>query len=112
MKNLLLSASFLFGSWVVFGQQTSNESIMMRVAAHKVNCHTTSSNVCFQVQKGASIGTDFWEPLQQDLKNFQYEEGYQYDVSVKISSTMPDSQGKRNVVYEVIKVNDKKKVTE
>lgn len=109
MKHLLLVIAVLFGSAWSMAQQTASELIGMRVAPNKTKCTTHASGFCYQVQKGASIGTDFWEPLSQEIKNFNYEEGYTFDLSVKITSTTPDAAGNRTVVYEVVKVNDKKK---
>ena len=62
----------------------AGEVIKMRVQGHRVACQLGGAQLCFSVQKGASIGMDFWEVLQQPIEGFTYEEGYTYDLIVKI----------------------------
>lgn len=63
---------------------TGAEVIKMRVDSEKVACGDDSNKTCFRVQKGASIGMDFWETLQQPIEGFNFEEGYVYDLVVQI----------------------------
>lgn len=62
----------------------AGETIKMRVQGHRVACQPDGAQLCFSVQKGATIGMDSWEVLQQPVEGFTYEEGYTYDLIVKI----------------------------
>lgn len=64
----------------------SGETIKMRVDGQLVNCsgNAQETKKCYSVQKGASIGMDSWEVLQQDIEGFHFEAGYTYDLIVKI----------------------------
>jgi hypothetical protein len=62
----------------------AGEVIKMRVQGHRVACQPNGEEHCFSVQKGATIGMDTWEVLQQPIEGFTYEEGYTYDLIVKV----------------------------
>jgi len=64
-----------------------SEVIKMRVNSAKVACDGYNGNtMCFEVQKGASIGTGNWEVLREPIDGFNYEPGYVYDITVKVES--------------------------
>lgn len=64
----------------------SGEMIKMRVGGQLVNCSENAQETkkCYSVQKGATIGMDSWEVLQQEIEGFHFEAGYTYDLIVKI----------------------------
>lgn len=74
----------------VSGQTTyssADEVLKMRVQGHQTDCNPAieNSGKCFLVQKGASIGKADWEVLQQEIEGFDFEEGYTYDIIVKVT---------------------------
>lgn len=92
---LLIISSFItpsFGAHTTVSEKVSVETssatgfevIKMRVDSQKVACGDDSNKTCFRVQKEASIGMDFWEILQQPIEGFNFEEGYVYDLVVRI----------------------------
>lgn len=88
----------------------SSEMITMRVQAHKVACDGFSADkTCFMVQKGASIGTDFWEVLPEPVDGFNFEEGYTYDLSIRITLRENPADNQSRFIYELVKVISKKK---
>jgi len=85
------------------------EIINMRILS-QVDCDGTDGNTkCYMVQKGASIGKDFSEMLPQPIEGFRYEEGYTYDVTVKIDVT-PASDGTSTFKYTLVNVLSKVKI--
>lgn len=62
----------------------AGEVTKMRVQGHRVACQPGGDASCFSVQKGATIGMGTWEVLQQPIEGFTYEEGYTYDLIVKV----------------------------
>lgn len=87
-----------------------SEMITMRIQAHKVSCQGFEGNkTCYTVQKGASIGTDFWETLEEPIDGFNFEEGFIYDVTVKIELRATPSENQSRFHYTLVKVVSKKK---
>jgi hypothetical protein len=57
----------------------------MRINSSTAECNGyNGATQCFMVQKGASIGMDHWEMLREPIEGLNYEEGFVYDVTVKI----------------------------
>jgi len=88
----------------------SGEVIKMRVNAHKVDCHPEAdiTPLCYSVQKGATIGMDHWETLQQSIEGFNFEEGYIYDMIVKID-VLQDKTGPDRFKYTLVEIISKTK---
>lgn len=80
------------------------EMIKMRVQGHRVACQPNGEKQCFSVQKGATIGMDTWEVLQQPIEGFTYEEGYTYDLIVKVEILQgkTGSERFRHTLVEII----------
>jgi hypothetical protein len=87
-----------------------SEMISMRIQPKKVACDGYEGhNTCFVVQKGASIGTDFWETLPVPIDGFNFEEGYMYDVTIKIQLREEHNEDQSRFQYTLINVLSKKK---
>ncbi len=88
---------------------TAGEVIKMRVQGHRVSCQPGGEAHCFSVQKGASIGKENWEVLQQPIEGFTFEEGFTYDLIVKID-IQQDQTGparfKHTLVEIISKINE------
>jgi hypothetical protein len=107
----LTTASFAGNGLPRFGCVISSELITMRIQAHKVSCDGFSADkMCFMVQKGASIGTDFWEELPEPIDGFSFEDGYTYDLSIRITMRENPAENESKFKYELVKVISKKKV--
>jgi hypothetical protein len=87
-------------------KSAGSEVIKMRVNSAKVQCEGYNGNtLCFEVQKGAAIGTDNWEVLREPIEGFSYEEGYIYDVTVKIESVenpQPNQPRHKNIIMDIM----------
>jgi hypothetical protein len=85
---LLLATVFVFANVRQVDPASATEGseiIKMRVNSSKVQCEGYNGNtLCYEVQKGASIGTDNWEALREPIEGLNYEAGYIYDITVKI----------------------------
>lgn len=88
----------------------SGEVIKMRVNAHRVDCHPEAdvTPLCYSVQKGASIGKENWETLQQSIEGFNFEEGYIYDMIVKVD-VLQDKTGPDRFRYTLVEIISKTK---
>ncbi|MGV3610665.1 MAG: DUF4377 domain-containing protein [Fluviicola sp.] len=84
----------------------AGEVIKMRVNAHKVDCQPNASASCYSVQKGASIGMDNWETLQQSIEGFTFEEGYTYDLIVRID-VQAGKTGSEKFKYTLVEIISK-----
>lgn len=88
----------------------AGEVIKMRVNAHMVDCHPEAdlTPLCYSVQKGASIGMENWETLQQSIEGFSFEEGYTYDLIVRID-VQPGKTGSDKFKYTLVEIISKVK---
>ena len=85
-----------------------SEQTTMKVQGSRIPCQGTDGNtMCYQVQKGSSVGTDFWEILPEPISGFTYEEGYTYLLNVKITTRENPTEGQSRFVYEVLSVISK-----
>lgn len=88
-----------------------SELITMRIQANKVACDGFEGNkTCFMVQKGASIGTDFWEPLKEPIDGFNFEAGFSYDLQIKIELRENPNADQSQFQYHLVKIISKTKV--
>jgi hypothetical protein len=114
MKTLLSFAFLLltavaFAGEPVFARDTDgSEVIRMRINSSRADCNGYSGNThCFMVQKGASIGMDHWEMLREPIEGLNYEEGFVYDITVKIEEIPNAAPGEQRVKYILVDVISK-----
>ena len=89
--------------------KTLQEVINMRIRG-EVDCEGTAGNTkCLKVQKGASIGKEEWETLPGPIEGFRYEEGYTYDVTVRIDALPDTGDGAAGFRYTLVNVLSKVK---
>ena len=84
----------------------AGEVIKIRVNAHQVNCQPDVEVLCYSVQKGASIGMETWETLQQSIEGFTFEEGYTYDLIVRID-VQQGKTGSEKFKYTLVEIISK-----
>jgi hypothetical protein len=104
----LATTSFTSGTSVSSRSIYSNagEVIKMRVQGHRVDCQPNDTKQCFLVQKGASIGMENWEVLQQSIEGFDFEEGYTYDLIVKVD-VLQDKSGPDRFKHALVQIISK-----
>lgn len=108
---LLVASSFTFETSISEQSvySTAGEVIKMRVQSHQVDCQPNGDSevkLCYSVQKGASIGMENWEILQQPIEGFNFEEGYTYDLIVKID-VLQDKTGSERFKYTLTQIISK-----
>ncbi len=106
-------AAINFTSQAMHSEQSvysaSGEVIKMRVQGHRVSCDPNAdAKLCYSVQKGASIGMENWEVLQQPIEGFNFEEGYTYDMIVKIE-IQQGKTGPERFKYTLVEIISKTK---
>lgn len=108
MKTLLSFAFLLLTVTVSAGNPDSGDAtevIRMRINSSKADCNGYNGNTqCFMVQKGGSIGMDHWEMLREPIEGFDYEEGFVYDITVKIEQIPNAAVGEQRVKYILVDV--------
>lgn len=86
---------------------SAGEVIKMRVQGHRVSCQPDAdAKLCYSVQKGASIGMEHWEVLQQPIEGFDFEEGYTYDLIVKVE-VLQDKTGPDRFKHTLVQIISK-----
>lgn len=82
------------------------ELITMRIKDRQVDCDGFEGmSRCMMVQKGADVGGDMWEVLREPIEGFRYEEGYVYDLNVRmelVPNPDTDHSRYRYVLVEVL----------
>ncbi|MNJ86109.1 hypothetical protein D3C87_35960 [compost metagenome] len=86
----------------------AGEQLKMRVNGHLTPCppRDNEAKKCYLVQKGASIGMENWEVLQQPIEGFDYEEGYVYDLIVKVD-VLQDKTGPDRFKHTLVQIISK-----
>jgi hypothetical protein len=87
----------------------SAELITMRINGRLMDSTVTPPIQCFVVQKGASIGTDNWEQLCEEIDGFHFHEGYQFDISVRVELRSNPTENESRFHYQLIKILSKTK---
>jgi len=104
---LLVFSSSLFAN-TVKPENGGSEQTTMKIQGTRIPCQGTDGNTsCYQVQKGASVGTDFWEILPEPIAGFNFENGFTYLVTVKITTRENPAAGQSRFVYELVSVISK-----
>lgn len=62
---------------------------------------------CMLVQEDDKIGTEDWEYFYQTIQGFDYEEGFIYDLDVKIITIENPPADASSLQYQLIKLIEK-----
>lgn len=78
------------------------------VNKQKVDCQGFLPQLCYQVQEGEELGTD-WEFFYAPIEGFdeQYEEGFIYQIEVEVSEIENAPQDASSLKYKLIKIISK-----
>lgn len=107
-RSLLLSLLFIFfncnPSGFNEGEEYITEEILIRVNSYTETCQGLAEMQCLLIQKGEQIGTEEWEYFYDSIKGFEYEEGYRYDLDVKITQVVNPPADASSLRYELIRL--------
>ena len=92
MKNKLINiANIIFIGLMLFSCKAFKEpsmhagktrkAIEVIIANHRVNCTGVAPQMCYLVKLNEE---DEWQNYYNELEGFEYEEGYEYRVKVKV----------------------------
>lgn len=80
---------------------------LIRVNSYTVNCQGIIPMRCMLVQDDDKIGTEDWEYFYQTIQGFDYEEGFIYDLDVKIITIENPPADASSLQYQLIKLIEK-----
>ena len=80
---------------------------LLRVNSYTEICQGLIEIQCLLVQEGDQIGTDRWEFFYTTIDGFDYEEGFLYDLDVKITEIENPPADASSLRYELIKLIEK-----
>ena len=80
---------------------------VLRVNSYTETCQGLIEMQCLLVQEGDQIGTDRWEIFYTTIDGFDYEEGFLYDLDVKITEIENPPADASSLRYELIKLIEK-----
>jgi len=91
-------------------QLKQQELLIFRVKDHQVGCDGyEGTSRCYMVQKGAAVGSDNWEVLREPIEGFRYEEGYTYDVKVRMELVPNPDTDQSRYRYQLVETLSKTK---
>lgn len=109
MKNIIVFVVLSFLASCAVSEETSAETLTLRVNSYTVECVGEVEGRCLLVQEGSAIGTEDWEYFyfQDGIEGFNYEPGYVYDLLVrKIPVKEPPMDGS-SIHYKLIRILEK-----
>jgi len=80
------------------------EGTLMRINSYTVRCQGIIEMNCLLVQKGDQIGTDQWYYFYDTIEGFEYEEGFQFDLDVKITEVANPAADASSKKYNLIRL--------
>jgi len=82
----------------------TRKAIEVIVANHKVNCTGVAPQMCFLVKLNEE---DEWKNYYNELEGFDYEEGYEYRIKVKVEPVSNSYKDVSDYKYRLIEVISK-----
>lgn len=90
--------------------QTTDKTVQtIFVAPQKVDCVGTEPRSCLQIRENA---TDKWEFFYENIKGFEYQEGYRYQLQVRVTEQDNPPADASSLLYTLVKVISKEKVAD
>ena len=99
MRRIVL---FLVLSVLMLSCEKEIESEQLIIADHKVNCTGAGSQECLLVKRNVS---EEWQFFYGGIEGFDYEEGFEYIIEVKVydvENPPADGSNKRYVLNRII----------
>ncbi|AHM59066.1 hypothetical protein D770_03995 [Flammeovirgaceae bacterium 311] len=109
---IALFSYFLISSWNKNDAAVVAQEAEMRIENRRVSCFMGDLTSCYLVQEGNMIGTDRWNLFYDQIEGFEYQDGYRYDLKVKIEETEEPHKDSFNKKYTLVKVLAKVPVDE
>ncbi len=92
--------------------ETTTREMHLWVGPEMVDCTTgTPPGDCYQVKYNANdAGWSQWSKSGMEIKGFQWEAGYKYELLLKVTESRPKNSDFTYVSHELIKVVSKTRV--
>lgn len=104
MKKLTLFIFLSFLSSILFScnmsKEAANNMVMMTIASKKVDCTGVGKMKCLLIKKGDQKD---WTFHYFGIKNFNYEEGYEYLIQVRKDSIKNPPADAPSIQYTLVK---------
>ena len=112
LKFVALSISLLIIIIIISCRPSDhNKKIVLRVYHEKIDCQGYEGiNKCYKIQREEKIGSDDWEILYEPITDFNYVEGYQYDIKVKIKYLLHPAIDQPSPKYICLEVYSSEKI--
>lgn len=101
---IALFSYFFISSWSKNSADVVVHEAEMRIENRRVSCFAGDLTSCYLVQEGNMIGTKRWNLFYDKIEGFEYQDGYRYDLKVKIEETEESEEDGFNKKYTLVKV--------
>lgn len=111
-KPFILSSMFIIMSASIFtacGDKVTTREMTLWVGPQMVDCATAAPpGDCYQIKFSPNdMDWSRWSKTGQEIIGFQWEEGYEYKLRLRVTETRPRNSDFIMVVYELIEVISK-----
>ncbi|CAL66025.1 DUF4377 domain-containing protein [Christiangramia forsetii] len=117
--HIKFNSLILIGFFTFFGMNSCNlegnennegEVVRMRVNHFKQTAFGVAPQLVLLVQEAEEIGGEEWNYFYDGIKDFEYEYGYVYDISVKKEPVENPPQDASSIKYILLDVISKEKI--
>jgi hypothetical protein len=101
---IALFTYFFISSWNKNDAAVTTQVAEMRIENRSTACYTGYLTSYYLVQEGEMIGTQQWYLLYDQIEGFDYQDGYRYNLKVKIEEKEAAGEEGANKKYSLVKV--------
>lgn len=77
----------------------------IRIKDQRPTCYALEEDGSYLVQEDKMIGSNRWSLFYDEIEGFKYEEGYRYDLKVrieKVANPIADASDKKYILLKVV----------
>lgn len=79
----------------------------MLINSHKVECQGVILQQCYLVKEGRAIENDTWSYFYEEIKGFEYVQGFIYEIEVEKTERNPIPQDAGKYQYTFVRLINK-----
>ncbi|KXX70868.1 DUF4377 domain-containing protein [Flammeovirga sp. SJP92] len=112
MKNTIFALILIFIGITSCDKEESFELTNMRINHYQqpINNYELFTGMSYYIQEGDDIGSSNWTSFQHEIRGFEFEFGYVYDLTVEKEELENELIDHPNVIYTLRKINSKSKI--
>lgn len=110
MREVFFSITLFLAMAACEKEELGASETLMRVNHYRQSCQGEGVFNCYLTQEGDQVGTNDWSLFYDEIKGFQYEEGFVYTLKVRIEKVENPPMDGLSRKYILVEVVSKEKV--